>query len=594
MNAQTPFSFVSFNINGTKDKDLLISELLENDIVFLQEHLLSKVNVDSLKRSRTHYTFLRAAQKTRGRPSGDLAIYFRHKTQPILLQSDANILAIKCGDTAFINNYFPCNKKTVQSLSSFSQACNRLRTLLSDLSKQNTKWVLAGDMNTDLLSNSDRSEIFLDSLPGGFHLADKDLLFTYVHNRGGLTSNLDHVIVSDSTLLSSIVHEEDSKIDDDHLPITCQLSCSMATSVQPNSPKWFSKLNWENTNVPLCVLTLSQLLSSIKGPFHLLQTSVSTTSTRIDINSYYQQIVFCIKSAAKTAVPSECVRTGTRNPFWKVDPKVKIAKQKAKFWLRVWIACNRPSSGSVHQIKQKTKREYKYSLRRAKLNAWDGPCDKKSWDRVINSVKCSPPINSSLQLCDFVSHYKNILLSFNINLQNHFTKLVYSILPIRINQCQVLSVESGVILRALMQVNKSESLDSDGLCFKFFAYDCPELLKHLQLLFQMCLAQSVVPDSFFSGCISPIVKRGKDPSACSNYRPITVSCFVSKLFEYVLLPAINSKWNFTPFQLGFRKGMGCFQAHHIVGRLMKQAVAQKSPLYCLTVYISSAFDNVIH
>ena len=152
----------------------------------------------------------------------------------------------------------------------------------------------------------------------------------------------------------------------------------------------------------------------------------------------------------------------------------------------MWIACNRPSSGSVHQLKQKTKREYKYYLCRARLNAWDGPCDKKSWDHVINF---SPPINSSLRLCDFVSHYKNILLLFNINLQNHFTKLVNSILPIRINQSQVLSVESGVILQALMQVNKSESLDSDGLCFKFFAYDCPKLLKHLQLLFQMCLAQ---------------------------------------------------------------------------------------------------------
>ena len=90
-------------------------------------------------------------------------------------------------------------------------------------------------MNTDLLSNSDRSEIFLDSLPGGFHLADKDLLSTYIHNRGGLTSNLDHVIVSDSPLLSSIDHVDDSKIDNDHLPITCQLSCSMASSVQHNS-----------------------------------------------------------------------------------------------------------------------------------------------------------------------------------------------------------------------------------------------------------------------------------------------------------------------------------------------------------------------
>ena len=36
------------------------------------------------------------------------------------------------------------------------------------------------------------------------------------------------------------------------------------------------------------------------------------------------------------------------------------------------------------------------------------------------------------------------------------------------------------------------------------------------------------------------------------------------------------------------------QAHHIVGRLMKQTVAQKCPRYCLNVDISSAFDNVIH
>ena len=40
--------------------------------------------------------------------------------------------------------------------------------------------------------------------------------------------------------------------------------------------------------------------------------------------------------------------------------------------------------------------------------------------------------------------------------------------------------------------------------------------------------------------------------------------------------------------------MGCDQAHHIVGWLMKQAVARKGPLYYLTVDISSTFDNVIN
>ena len=33
-------------INGVKDNDLLINELLDNNIVFLQEHLISKVNID--------------------------------------------------------------------------------------------------------------------------------------------------------------------------------------------------------------------------------------------------------------------------------------------------------------------------------------------------------------------------------------------------------------------------------------------------------------------------------------------------------------------------------------------------------------------
>ena len=57
------FRFVSLNINGTKDKDLLIDELLDYDIVFLQEHFLTKANTDTLKRSPTHHTFVREAKK---------------------------------------------------------------------------------------------------------------------------------------------------------------------------------------------------------------------------------------------------------------------------------------------------------------------------------------------------------------------------------------------------------------------------------------------------------------------------------------------------------------------------------------------------
>ncbi|XP_065571460.1 chondroitin proteoglycan 2-like [Artemia franciscana] len=87
--------------------------------------------------------------------------------------------------------------------------------------------------------------------------------------------------------------------------------------------------------------------------------------------------------ASKAAVPVDKARIGTRKPNWNVDPEVKRAKQKAKFCLRMWISCDRPSSGAVFSAKQNCKLEYK-------LAGDSGPpegrpliflafCEKKWW-----------------------------------------------------------------------------------------------------------------------------------------------------------------------------------------------------------------------
>ena len=97
------FHFVSLNINGTKDKDLLIDEHLDYDIVFLQEHFLTKANTDTLKRSPTLHTLVREAKKTCGRPSGVIATLVRLAKKPELISFDHNLRAIKCGNIVLIN-----------------------------------------------------------------------------------------------------------------------------------------------------------------------------------------------------------------------------------------------------------------------------------------------------------------------------------------------------------------------------------------------------------------------------------------------------------------------------------------------------------
>ena len=69
--------------------------------------------------------------------------------------------------------------------------------------------------------------------------------------------------------------------------------------------------------------------------------------------------------------------------------------------------------------------------------------------------------------------------------------------------------------------------------------------------------------------------------------------FLSKLLEHLLLPEIESKCDFTPFQFGFRKSFGCSHANHVLSWLMKDAVQTKMSLYSLTVDISGAFDNIV-
>ena len=113
------------------------------------------------------------------------------------------------------------------------------------------------------------------------------------------------------------------------------LSCELSGKTLLAQPKWHTKLNWDRDNVPLYLATLTALLSTVKVPYHLLQTSISSPSSSVELNIYYYQIVHCLKSASKAAVPVDKVRIGTRKPNWNVDPEVKCAKQKAIFWLRM-------------------------------------------------------------------------------------------------------------------------------------------------------------------------------------------------------------------------------------------------------------------
>ena len=124
--------------------------------------------------------------------------------------------------------------------------------------------------------------------------------------------------------------------------------------------------------------------------------------------------------------------------------------------------------------------------------------------------------------------------------------------------------------------------------------ECTPLISHFQLLFQMFLCTSYVPESFLCGTVSSILKRGKSPTGCSCYRPITGSCYISKVFEYILLPFLTKNITEGENQFGFRYGVGCQHAHKILSSLLADNSSKENGLYICALDLSKAFDSVVH
>jgi len=105
----------------------------------------------------------------------------------------------------------------------------------------------------------------------------------------------------------------------------------------------------------------------------------------------YRCLFETIKAAA---VPHVRVNLKTRSSIWKDFPELKGIKNRAKFWLCIWIASGHQNVGYVFDIKKKTKEEFKWYLRSLRYNGSEFTKTASQWRQVINSSKLEPSASS--------------------------------------------------------------------------------------------------------------------------------------------------------------------------------------------------------
>jgi hypothetical protein len=144
-----------------------------------------------------------------------------------------------------------------------------------------------------------------------------------------------------------------------------------------------------------------------------------------------------------------------------------------------------------------------------------------------------------------------------------------------------------------LKVGKAPGIDN--IVKEHLVHCHPSLIVHLKLLFNMLITHGLVPDSFGIGIVVPLVKdRRGDSSDVRNYRGITLSPIISKMFEYCILHKYSHCLISSDLQFGFKKQVGCMSAIFALRQCIEYFVNGGSAVFMAALDAKKAFDRVHH
>lgn len=145
---------------------------------------------------------------------------------------------------------------------------------------------------------------------------------------------------------------------------------------------------------------------------------------------------------------------------------------------------------------------------------------------------------------------------------------------------------------------KSNAVGTDGVPTKFIRLLMPIIITHVTHIFNTCITTSIFPTMWKSALIIPVPKVAH-PENAGDFRPISILCALSKVFEKVLSNQIleylhNNKHLLDEFQCGYKK-------HHstvtgllkVISDITENMDASESVLLVMLDF-SKAFDMVGH
>jgi hypothetical protein len=181
---------------------------------------------------------------------------------------------------------------------------------------------------------------------------------------------------------------------------------------------------------------------------------------------------------------------------------------------------------------------------------------------------------------------------------DYFNNILNSTVNSKINKFDNVNFEHitpSEIKVAIKRLKKGTSAGSDNLTSEHFIHAHDNVCVLLSLLFNSMLCHNYIPLKFMDTVIIPILKDSKgDITDCNNYRPIAITCTMSKILESVILLKYHDYLFSTDNQFGFKPNHSTDYCIFILKEVIDFYTSHNSPVYICFMDASKAFDRVSH
>ena len=312
-------------------------------------------------------------------------------------------------------------------------------------------------------------------------------------------------------------------------------------------------------------------------------------------------------------------KPGVHKDWW--SSELSDLKNQSMDIHNLWVSEGRPRSGATQTERLRVCASYKAAIRKAqrepKQDAWntlhtamendDTQSFWCSWRTLYNknTSHFAPVVNGCSSKEAIAEAFRQSFIANSIpnnqhkvdELNHRFNECYQEFSSIHDASCRCHNYQVSLdsVIDVILSLKNGKCADEVGVHAEHFKHAPLNFLQRLTKLFNSMLRHSFVPKQFRSGYVIPIVKdTNGNLSDVANYRGITISPVMTKVFEHVMKVLFADHLKTSSSQFGFKKRNSTSHAIYCLKETINYYVNNGNRVYCGFLDASKAFDRLIH